>query len=452
MVRLGHQLIFSSILLATGLVWLTSTTQAQSITELETQINERNQAVIELQKEIARYEQQLNVLSNKRNTLQSTIDSIALQQKKLEAEISVTRNRIGSANLEISELSISIDDKEAIIKRDKEAIASAVREIVYNEQSSLVMHIFSAHSLTEAWAATDAATQFNRALHKNIIELKETREALSNNRDSVSEKKAELLSYQQELATQKRSVDASKNAQQKLLSQTKNQESNYQALIAEKREAEEAFEQELLDLQSQLDLIVNPSTLPKVGSGVLTWPFSTEYMRNCAKKESVYGNIFCITQYFGNTAFATANPQIYNGRGHSGADFGAPDGTPIHAALSGTVLGVGNTDLARDSKGRKCYSFGKWVMIKHGNGINTLYSHLSEIDVSKGESVSTGEVIGLSGRTGYATGPHLHFGVYATEGTKITTLAEFRGTKTPCANALMPVATLDAYLNPLSYL
>ena len=162
----------------------------------------------------------------------------------------------------------------------------------------------------------------------------------------------------------------------------------------------------------------------------------------------MFGNLLKITQYFGNTSFSTANPQIYNGKGHNAIDIAAIDGTPVLSALAGVVLGTGDTDKARG-----CYSFGKWVMIIHGNGLSTLYSHLSSIDVSKDQTVYTGQVIGLSGQTGYATGPHLHFGVYATEGTQIMRLGDFRnGVKTGCATAVMPVATLDAYLNPLSYL
>ena len=124
-----------------------------------------------------------------------------------------------------------------------------------------------------------------------------------------------------------------------------------------------------------------------------------------------------------------------------------PVGTPVLAALSGTVLATGNTDAAPG-----CYSFGKWVMVQHGNGLSTLYSHLSSIGVSKGQAVSTGEVLGNSGMTGYATGPHLHFGVYASAGVQITTLGAYRGATTPCSTASMPVAPKDAYLNPMSYL
>jgi len=116
-------------------------------------------------------------------------------------------------------------------------------------------------------------------------------------------------------------------------------------------------------------------------------------------------------------------------------------------------LATGNTDAYHDSRGRQCYSFGKWVMITHGNGLNTMYAHLSQISVSAGARLSTGDLVGYSGQTGYATGPHLHFGVYVSSATKIIPLGQAtNAVDTPCAKAIMPVPPVSGYLNPLNYL
>lgn len=442
--------------IAAGIIILVPlTTRASTVADLQTQIDAHNAQIQSLEADIAAYQRELDSLGTKKSTLQSTIDSLTISQKQLASQIQVTQNKISTANLRIQELSMSIGDKEDSIAVDQHAIAKALRSIAEGEQPSLVLQIISSQSIADVWRSADQSQKFNAALMANILDLRSARTELATNLDQVSAVKADLVRLQNDLTLQKRSVDASKTAQQQLLTQTKNQESNYQKLILQKKAAEKAFEQKLADLQSQLDLIVHPGSLPKVGTGVLSWPFSFAFMQNCTHRSSVFGNNFCITQFFGNTPFATANPQVYSGGGHEGIDIGSPIGTPVQAAKGGTVIGAGNTDLIRDTKGRQCYSFGKWVMIDHHNGLNTLYAHLSTIDVTKGQTVQTGQIIGLAGMTGYATGPHLHFGVYATEGTKIMDLGQFRGSGgTPCTDggALIPVATKDAYLNPLSYL
>jgi murein DD-endopeptidase MepM/ murein hydrolase activator NlpD len=446
MIRLAS--LFSLfIFLSSILFTFPGTAFADAASDIQAQINANNQQLATLKAEIATYQKQLDELGTKKNTLQSTISSLTLSQKQLSTQIQATQNKIASANLKIKELTLSIGDKEETIAANQGAIAKALRSVAENENKPLIIQLISSDSMRDAWQVADTAVQFNRALEKNISDLRTARTALASNRDKVAAEKANLLALQNDLTLQKRSVDANKTTQQQLLSQTKNQESNYQKLVAQKQAAEKSFEQELVNLQGQLNLIVHPGLLPKTGSGVLSWPFTLAFMSNCTQRKSVFGNLFCITQYFGNTAFSTANPQVYNGHGHNAIDVAAPIGTAVTAAFSGVVLGTGNTDLVKG-----CYSFGKWVMIVHGNGLSTLYSHLSEIDVSKGQSVNTGQTLGLSGMTGYATGPHLHFGVYATEGTQIMTLKQFRGATVGCANATMPVATLDAYLNPLSYL
>jgi hypothetical protein len=85
---------------------------------------------------------------------------------------------------------------------------------------------------------------------------------------------------------------------------------------------------------------------------------------------------------------------------HSGVDLRAPEGTPILASNYGKVA------MARD-----CYLSGKTVVLDHGKGLYTLYAHLVSYKVKKGQEVERGQVVGLAGSTGRATGPHLHWGV-----------------------------------------
>jgi murein DD-endopeptidase MepM/ murein hydrolase activator NlpD len=75
---------------------------------------------------------------------------------------------------------------------------------------------------------------------------------------------------------------------------------------------------------------------------------------------------------------------------------------PIAAAKKGIVTFAG---------GNACCSYGLYIVIDHGDGTSTLYAHLSAIGVAQGQQVAQGQLIGLGGRTGYATGNHLHFEV-----------------------------------------
>jgi len=96
-----------------------------------------------------------------------------------------------------------------------------------------------------------------------------------------------------------------------------------------------------------------------------------------------------------------ANPTGAGGEGHTGIDLGAPQGTPIRAALDGTVYVVRYSTTG----------YGYHVMIDHGGGFVTLYGHCSAIDVTEGQTVSAGDVIAAVGSTGRSTGNHLHFEV-----------------------------------------
>ena len=137
--------------------------------------------------------------------------------------------------------------------------------------------------------------------------------------------------------------------------------------------------------------------------------------------EPTNGNIYggtpvsvTITSYFG--------PRYVQGSydpGHGAIDIGVARGTPIIATKSGTVILTqtgcteGNTSCGQ--------TYGNFVKLDHGDGIESLYAHLTSLAVSDGDTVSQGQVIGYSGNTGNSTGPHLHFEIRV-NGTRVDPL------------------------------
>ncbi|HEY9586154.1 MAG TPA: peptidoglycan DD-metalloendopeptidase family protein [Candidatus Paceibacterota bacterium] len=407
-----------------------SVTHALAIDELQRLIDQKKQEKVQLEEENKKLTEQINVQEEQAKTLSSNIKVLDQNAKKLGNDIKTTKTDISKTQYEIQQLGLKISSAEQKISVGKKAVAELIRQISETDKISIVENFLSDKTLADVWDEVEAAKKINDNLGDHIDALFQARADLTDRQNESKQKKNELVSSQNNLTVQQKIVLENQAAKTKLLVDTKSLESAYQKQLQANIERGRQIEQEQFDYESQLQIAIDPSKLPAERPGVLSWPIIPHV----------------VTQKFGATVSAK---RLYVSGSHNGVDFRATVGTPVKAALSGTVTATGNTD---DQKG--CYSYGRWILIRHGNGLSSLYAHLSAFRVTQGQTVSTGEIIGFSGGypgangSGFSTGPHLHLGLFATEGVRVERYASSKF----CKNVSIPTAPLRGYLDPLAYL
>lgn len=233
--------------------------------------------------------------------------------------------------------------------------------------------------------------------HQELLALKEATAAKQASVEALlGAKQAELASYEGQIASAQEQVDA---YQQDLAAQEakilaleeeilrKEEEARRRAEEEAKRREEEARKRaeeeqgEDQEAGGPVQGAGGSNIKPDLGDSSFIWP--------CPSSSR-------ITSGFGSRSSPTEGASTE----HMGIDIGAGAGSSILAAADGVVL------IAAYS-----YSAGNYVTISHGGGVSTVYMHCSRLDVSAGETVKKGQVIGAVGSTGYSTGPHLHFAI-----------------------------------------
>lgn len=404
---------------------------AETADQLQANLNALSSQIQALDKEIADFNKKIDQTQGQSKTLKQALANLELRRNALGKQIDSTKLRITEAQKNIVVTQGKISVTETVLTKNKSALSQTLRSIVEDEQvvPPFIGALSAGSHLSDAIDVIKRSGDASRAINEKVRNLVDTKTTLSVEKATFESNKQKLETLNASLSDQKSLVEVTSKEKSDLLVQTKNKESEYQKLLADRKSKKDSLESEMLDVESRLKVAVDASKLPKTGRGVLQYPVDK----------------VIITQYFGNTDFSTKNPQVYNGSGHNGVDFGVKIGTPIYAAEAGLVLGTGNTDAACTG-----VSYGKWVLIRHNNGLTSLYGHLSVVQVSAGQTVSAHQKIALSGNTGYSTGPHLHFTVYASDSVHISGPTEYKS-KVCGTYMIMPLAPKAGYLNPLSY-
>lgn len=412
---------------------------ASVIDDLKKKVEEHNAEIAKLEEEAKKNRAGLATTQERGKTLKEEITRLQANIKRLKNNIYITERKIQGAELQIEELTLEIREKEVSIAKLKDGLAGVIKIFFENDRISAFEALAGQSQFSDFFRFIDYQALLQKHVLVSLTQVKALREDLNVKKKLLEGQRNQAAELRNQLSVRKSSLTGEQEDQTKLLSVTKQQEKLYQDIIRGQDKKKLLLEQEIKKLEEQIRITIDPASLPRKGTGVMGWPLPDVSIASCWNGGGSFKN--CITQFFGYTQFAAAG--AYNGKGHNGADFRADIGTPVLASSGGIVEAVGDTDA-----GCRGASYGKWVLLKHNNNLSTLYAHLSQIGVSKGQQAGRGDKIALSGKSGYATGPHLHFGMYVTQGVQVTSIRSV-----VCGTMMtLPIAAINAYLNPLDYL
>lgn len=327
-------------------------------------------------------EEQKKAAETEQAALNEELSGIIAEMKQTEENLTDKRLEIQTAEEELDEAKINENEQY-------EAMKMRIKFMYENGSSEYFEILCEAESLSDLLNRAEYMYKISECDRELLVEFQDLVKQVEQKEAALKEEEEELQSLQTKLIEQQAQAEqllASKNIEIANLQEAIGENATeLQALINEANEAAKR------QAEAAAAAVVNASSAGSSvvsGSGVLSHP-CPGYSR--------------ISSGFGYRDAPTAGATTF----HGGLDFAASSGTPVYAAEGGTV-----------TTSRFSSTAGNYIIINHGDGMQTVYMHMSALYVSEGATVSQGQNIGAVGTTGVSTGPHLHFEVRM-NGTKV---------------------------------
>jgi len=364
--------------------------------------NDYNAEIKKINEEIDAKKNAIENMKNRQKEFSVKIADLNLQKSSLNNEMAILDNRIAKAEIDIesvkidiNRISLEIKKTDVQIKEKEEEISGKVirlNEIVKiisrNDNVSQLETILLNNSLSEFLNQAKYLEDVNFELKESLDALKIAKIELETQLADLNKKNEELNNLKIDLDQKKSALDAEKQNKISLLEETNSSENKFQRLLNQAKQEQMQAAADISGLETEVRAKMakmDESKLQFNDKGMI-WPVSKNY----------------ISSYFHDPEYPFR--YIFE---HPAVDIRAGQGTPIRAAASGYVARAKDSGMGYN-----------YIMIVHGNGLSTVYGHVSRLNCKEDELVMQGQVIGLSGgMPGTAgagrltTGPHLHFEV-----------------------------------------
>ena len=373
---------------------------AASSAEIQKQINGLKSQNAEIQKQIDAAQQQYDANY-------SDMEDMAAEKAAIDREMTLINSKIELTNEEIRAYGQLIADTQEELETAQEelrVLSDAHRERVrVMEEEGKISYwevLFQANSFTDLLDRINMIEEINASDRRRMEQMRVAADIVTATQLNLETEKTALEEVRLQLTEDERLLEEKRVQYDTILFELEKKSEEFAILVAESELLQEELMQEIAAKEVELKEAKHD-----------------EYLRKLALKgDNPPSNATWITPVSGyrlTSAFGMRkHPVLKVNRMHNGVDMACAAGTPIYATRAGTV-----TTASYQANGA-----GNYVSINHLDGFSSIYMHMTHYVVSKGQTVSQGQLIGYVGNTGISTGDHLHFGVsYA--GTYVNPLA-----------------------------
>lgn len=385
--------IASSLVLSLGITSVLATPMfAESISDLQDEQASIKNSI----------EQKQNELNSNSSQKSETVEKI----KEISDSINATQQKIASYSTQISDQESAIAETNAQISETEAKLADAQKSL--NDRLVTIYKDGNVNYLEVLFQSEDFADFLTRFEYLSYItkrdkdlveEVKSVKTQLESQKATLEQQLSSLNALKSEEEGVKSLLEDQQTQQQNVYAELENDEAALKETIAEMQAASDEIGQQIATLQAEEEAkrAAAAAAANQANGAVTTTASSSDYTVTSAGS-GVWPapDSHRITSNYGGRSYPLDGSYNY----HLGLDIGASYGTPVVAYQGGTVL------IASYH-----WSYGNYVVIDHGNGLSTLYAHMSALTVSAGQTVNAGQQVGQVGSTGSSTGPHLHFEV-----------------------------------------